>query len=660
MYRIHQIKLPIEESKEKIPEKILKKIGMKDVFVKDWKIVKESIDARDKEHLCWVYSVDFQVASRKNPKKNLRLPSGGKLKLEIAPDMTYHGITPGSGFVSDGSHGSQSAAPRLSSRPVVVGLGPAGLFCGLILAQAGYKPIVLERGRDVEQRHIDVENFWKTGVLNPESNVQFGEGGAGTFSDGKLTTGIKDVRIRKVLEEMVAAGAPEDILYKQKPHIGTDLLRTVVKNIRQQIVSLGGEVRFETRLDGLHWQDEPCDAAVAVSAAAAGSASDPCDAQTAGDALAYCDAVLAGDGANHRRLAGITASNTASGVQAADTAEPAKPAKSAKPAKPATVETAGVQAAEIVSAGKREFIPCQVLVVAVGHSARDTFRMLDEEAVAMEQKPFSIGVRIEHPQELIDIAQYGKTSGELGLPPAEYKINYRCKDEAGDAASANLAAGRGVYTFCMCPGGHVVAASSQEGGMVVNGMSYHDRDSGVANSALLCDVRTSDFGSDYVLAGVDFQEKYERLAFEAGRVQSSEDRPEADSSRKFYSPAGTQPTAGMAYCPPKSTWSKLRDGNAPELEGCLPDFAVAAFREAMPNLGKKLRGFDRDDAIVTGVETRSSSPVRMLRDGTCESVNSKGLYPCGEGAGYAGGITSAAVDGIRVAESIISGWLPAE
>lgn len=290
----------------------------------------------------------------------------------------------------------------------------------------------------------------------------------------------------------------------------------------------------------------------------------------------------------------------------------------------------------------------------------------------MEQKPFSIGVRIEHPQDLIDIAQYGKTSGELGLPPAEYKINYRCKGETGaaieaavqtegkGAANANLAAGRGVYTFCMCPGGHVVAASSQEGGMVVNGMSYHDRDSGVANSALLCDVRTSDFGSDYVLAGVDFQEKYERLAFQAGRVQSSEDRPEADSGRKFYSPAGTQPTAGMAYCPPKSTWSKLRDGKAPELEGCLPDFAVAAFREAMPNLGKKLRGFDRDDAIVTGVETRSSSPVRMLRDVTCESVNSKGLYPCGEGAGYAGGITSAAVDGIRVAESIISGWLPVQ
>lgn len=284
----------------------------------------------------------------------------------------------------------------------------------------------------------------------------------------------------------------------------------------------------------------------------------------------------------------------------------------------------------------------------------------------MEQKPFSIGVRIEHPQDLIDIAQYGKTSGELGLPPAEYKINYRCKGEAAAAeeadctANANLAAGRGVYTFCMCPGGHVVAASSQEGGMVVNGMSYHDRDSGVANSALLCDVRTSDFGSDYVLAGVDFQEKYERLAFEAGLAQSREDRPEADSVRKFYSPAGTQPTAAMAYCPPKSTWSKLRDGKAPEIEGCLPDFAVAAFREAMPNLGKKLRGFDRDDAIVTGVETRSSSPVRMLRDGTCESVNSKGLYPCGEGAGYAGGITSAAVDGIRVAESIISGWLPAE
>ena len=556
MYRIHPIKLPVGEPKDKIPEKILKKIGGKDLFIKEWEIVKESIDARDKQNLCWVYSVDFNVASRKNPKKNLRLPSEGKLKLETAPDMSYVKAE------------TAEDAPQLKDRPVVVGLGPAGLFCGLILAQAGYKPLILERGKDVDRRHADVEHFWATGQLNTESNVQFGEGGAGTFSDGKLTTGIKDVRIRKVLDEMVAAGAPAEILYKQKPHIGTDLLRTVVKTIRNQIIKLGGEVRFETRVEEIHYEDG--------------------------------------------RITGLTARNSEH-----DTAE---------------------------------YMPCQTLVLAVGHSARDTFRMLRDSGVSMEQKPFSIGVRIEHPQDVIDISQYGRPARELGIPVAEYKINHRC-----DAESGSPAAGRGVYTFCMCPGGHVVAASSEESGMVVNGMSYHGRNSGVANSALLCDVRTSDFGSDDVLAGVAFQEKYEHLAFEAGRRQteSGEERPQSAAS-------GAQPSAGMAYCPPKSTWGKLRDGKAPEVESCLPAFAVEAFREAMPHLGRKLRGFDADDAIVTAVETRSSSPVRMLRGETYESNGICGLYPCGEGAGFAGGITSAAVDGIRVAESIIRSWKKTE
>ncbi len=583
MYRIHQIKLPVGQPKDKIPEKILKKIGGRDLFIKEWEIVKESIDARDKSNLCWVYSVDFNVASRKNPKKNLRLPSEGKLKLETAPDMTYVQAVPGSAWAgsdgagsTDGDAGSEGAAgaasaPQLTDRPVVVGLGPAGLFCGLILAQAGYKPLILERGCDVDRRHADVEHFWATGELNPNSNVQFGEGGAGTFSDGKLTTGIKDIRIRKVLDEMVTAGAPAEILYKQKPHIGTDLLRTVVKNIRQQIIKLGGEVRFEACVEEIHFAN---------------------------------DAVT-----------GVTVADGGRGVT--------------------------------------EFLPCQTLVLAVGHSARDTFRMLRDKGIAMEQKPFSIGVRIEHPQDMIDIAQYGKPAREAGLPVAEYKINHRCAADSGSPA-----AGRGVYTFCMCPGGHVVAASSEESGMVVNGMSYHGRDSGIANSALLCDVRTSDFGSDDVLAGVVFQEKYERLAFEAGQRQAASARPEADPGRRYVSPAGTQPVSGQAYCPPKSTWGQLRDGQAPEVEGCLPGFAVEAFKEAMPHLGRKLHGFDADDAIVTAVETRSSSPVRIVRGEAYESVTVQGLYPCGEGAGYAGGITSAAVDGIRVAEAVIAHWLP--
>ncbi len=538
MYRIHQIKLALDEPQEKIPEKILKKIGGRDFFIKEWEIVKESIDARDKNHIVRVYSVDFNVASRKNPKKNLRLPSAGKLRLEIAPDMRYVPAEPADG-----------AAP-LAARPVVVGLGPAGLFCGLILAQAGYRPLILERGKDVDQRHEDVDRFWSHGVLNPDSNVQFGEGGAGTFSDGKLTTGIKDVRIRKVLEEMVAAGAPKDILYKQRPHIGTDLLRIVVKNIRQEIIRLGGEVRFSTRMEAVH----------------------------------------CGNG----------------NVQ--------------------SITIRDLQNDRLTE------LPCQALVLAVGHSARDTFRMLHESGIAMEQKPFSIGVRIEHPQDLIDISQYGRPGRQLGLPPAEYKINYRCA-----SGGQGPAAGRGVYTFCMCPGGQVIVASSREGGVVTNGMSYHDRDSGIANSALLCDVRTDDFGSSDVLAGVAFQEKYEHLAFEAGRRQNPDGKP---------------------YSPPQTTWGRLRDGLAPEVEACLPAFAVAAFREAMPQLGRKLHGFDAEDAVMTAVETRSSSPVRILRGETYESA-AGGLYPCGEGAGYAGGITSAAVDGIRVAEAIIKAYTPA-
>ena len=268
---------------------------------------------------------------------------------------------------------------------------------------------------------------------------------------------------------------------------------------------------------------------------------------------------------------------------------------------------------------RKEVLNCRDAILAIGHSARDTFAMLKEKGAAMEQKPFSIGIRIEHPQEMIDISQYGKPAKELGLPPAEYKLSYRCRED-------NLAAGRGVYTFCMCPGGHVILASSEDGGVAVNGMSYHDRSSGIANSALLCDVRTEDFGSEDVLAGVEFQRRYERQAFRA---------------------------SGARYAAPEATWGDLRDGRAPQVEGCLPEFAVAALREAMPHLGEKLKGFDCEDAKVYAVETRSSSPVRILRGRDGQSLSIRGLYPCGEGAGYAGGITSAAVDGIKAAEAVI-------
>ena len=536
MYRIHQIKLRPGESPELLPQKILKKLGRSDLIIKDWKIARESIDARDKHNIYLVYSVDFVCVYKKNPAKVARLASDSKVKLEIAPDTTYK-------FPETGAD-----ALTMKERPVVVGFGPGGMFAALILAQAGYRPIVLERGQRIEERTETVKRFWNEGTLNPHSNVQFGEGGAGTFSDGKLTTGTKDIRIAKVLEELAEAGAPEDIRYKQKPHVGTDILREVVKNIREEIIALGGEVRFDSQVCGMQFED-------------------------------------AGTG---KKLKALVVRK---------------------------IDAAGKYLGE-------EILPCEAAIFAIGHSARDTFRMFREKGIHMEQKPFSIGVRIEHPQELIDSAQYGASAEELGLPPADYKINHRCGD------------GRGVYTFCMCPGGEVIVASSEEGGVVTNGMSYRNRASGAANSALLCDVRVSDFGSEDVLAGAAFQEKYEKLAFING---------------------------GGGYQPPKSTWGELRDGKAPLVENSLPEFALVAFREAMPHLGKKIKGFDDEGAVVTAVETRSSSPVRIIRDefmqgsfahdGGMEPIF--GFYPCGEGAGYAGGITSAAVDGIRAAEAII-------
>lgn len=535
MYRIHQIKLNLNENKDKIPGKILKKIGGRDLSITKWNIVKESLDARDKSNIMWTYSVDFELNKALSGSALAKMKKAG---AEDAPNLVYQV-----------SMVKEASAPK--NRPIVIGFGPGGIFAGLVLAQAGLKPIILERGQNVDVRTKQVEKFWTEGVLDTESNVQFGEGGAGAFSDGKLTTGIKDVRIKKVLEEFVRFGAPEEILYKQKPHIGTDILRVVVKNIREEIIRLGGEVRFGSKM-------------------------------TSFETIDGC-------------IKKVHVVNT-------------------------TKESTGKD--EDFVGNTTYTLETDNLVLAIGHSARDTFRMLAKQEVSMEQKPFSIGVRIEHPQEIIDIAQYGKPGSELGLPPAEYKINYRCKE--------GIAEGRGVYSFCMCPGGQVILASSEEEGVVVNGMSLHARDSGTANSALLCDVRTEDFGSDDILAGVYFQEKYERAAY----INS-----------------------GKLYKAPTATWGELRDGKAPQVEGSLPEFAVAAMREAMPNLAKKLKGFDRDDAKVSAVETRSSSPVRILRGQDGESVSIRGLYPCGEGAGYAGGITSAAVDGIKQAERIIAKYL---
>lgn len=522
-YRMHQIKLSLNETKGDLPKKILKRLGHRDYIVTNMEIIRESIDARDKSDIKFVYTVDFQIVTRQRSKEYVHLPLNPKLGIEEAPDMEY-------------TETAEGTKP-LKNPPVIVGFGPCGMFAGLLLARRGYRPIIIERGNAIEQRVRDVEKFWQEGMLNPESNVQFGEGGAGTFSDGKLTTGIKDKRIRKVLEEFVRAGAGEDILYKQKAHIGTDVLRDVVKNIRKEIIRCGGEVRFGTRFTELNTKDKHVKSVIAEG-----------------------------------------------------------------------------------PEGRYE-IPTENVILAIGHSARDTFRYLCERGVKMQQKPFSIGVRIEHPQKMIDEAQYGKSACDRGiLPPADYKLSYHCDN------------GRGVYTFCMCPGGEVISASSQEGGVVTNGMSNRARNSGTANSGLLVDVRCEDFGSPSPLAGVEFQEKYERLAFE---------------------------NAGCTYKPPKALWGQVRDNSqeAQAVINSLPEFAVEAIREAMPNLGRKLKGFDRDDAVMTAVETRSSSPVRFARNEQMEGTFG-GLYPAGEGTGYAGGIMSAGCDGIKIAEKIIEKYAP--
>lgn len=530
MIRISNLKIGINKVVDRDAEKqalqnaILSKIMVSPKELMDFKIFKKSIDARKKDALVYIYTVDALVK-----KENNILKRYGKNGLTLTPDLSYHGVHPGS--------------ENLVDRPVIIGMGPAGLFSGLLLAKNGYRPLVLERGDDVDTRASKIGTFWKTGILDTKSNMQFGEGGAGTFSDGKLTTLINDTRCRSILEAFIEAGAPEEILYESKPHIGTDLLRETVKNIRKAILALGGEVRFQSEVTDFIIKD--------------GSLS----------ALVIND---------------------------------------------------------------QEELPCKVALLGIGHSARNTYEALHRRGIELTQKPFSMGVRIEHPQKIIDQAQYGVSAGYPGLGAADYKLSYHAKN------------GRSAYTFCMCPGGYVVAAASEEKGVVTNGMSEHKRNGENANAALLVGIQPSDFGSDHPLAGVEFQRKWEHLAYKLGGENYS---------------APVQLVGDFLADKPSTQWGNVKPTYKPgvtfaQLKECLPDYVITTMKEALVYFDTKIKDFTLPDSIMTGVETRSSSPVRINRDKNYIS-NINGLYPMGEGAGYAGGIMSSAVDGVKTAEKVM-------
>ncbi len=532
MIRISNVKFNPKNIPEDFKAYIEELTGFRNIV--SFQIVKKSIDARRKENLSVQYAFDVTLNGDEHqavadcPYKDV---------VVLPPQEPYPAIS--------------AWKPMQKNRPIVVGTGPAGLMAGLALAQAGAKPILLERGKTVSDRRKDVKRFWETGELNENSNVQFGEGGAGTFSDGKLTTGIKkDCWTRKVLEEFIAAGAPEEIMYLGKPHIGTDKLSLMVGNLRQKILSLGGEYRFETRLT---------------------------------------DIIV-----RKGRLVGVQVAN-------AD--------------------------------GVIEEIAADNVIFAVGHSARDTFEMLHRRGIQMMQKPFSVGARIEHPQKFINKSQYGIVNPASVLGAADYKL------------AVHMNNGRSLYTFCMCPGGTVVAAASETGRLVTNGMSEYARDKENANSALLVDVTPSDFESDHPLAGVEFQRRIEEKAFKAG-------------GGKFRAPVQRV----IDFLRDKETvkFGEVRPSYLPgtemaDMRAVLPVFVIETMKEGLKKLDHKIRSFCEHDAILTAAETRTSSPVRIIRNPeTLQSVSVEGLYPCGEGAGYAGGIMSAAVDGLKCAHKILT------
>lgn len=497
-------------------------------------VVRRAVDARKKPHITFVYTLFVAVQNEVVVMKKLGRDKNVSTMEPIEPEPIVHG------------------EQVLKERPVVVGFGPAGMLAAFYLAREGYSPIVLERGQDVDQRSHDVETFWQTGEFKAESNVQFGEGGAGTFSDGKLTTRVTHPRLHEIAKYFVQFGAPQEILYKHKPHVGTDVLRGMVKAMREQIIAWGGEVRFGAKLTKLQ-----------------------------------------------------LAANQVVGVEVND----------------------------------EEIIPTSLVLAGVGHSARDTYEMLYNTGIAMESKPFAVGVRIEHPQSMIDISQYGIEPAELGLGAAEYSVVYHDKET-----------GRTAYSFCMCPGGEVVASASEDGHVVTNGMSLYARASGVANSALVVTVGPDDFGN-HPLGGVAFQREWEKKAFELGGHDYK--APLQTVGDFLARQKGTVPE-GNAAAP-----HSYRPGVvAADLHECLPTYVTDVMERALPYFGRRIKGFDEPQICMTGVETRTSSPLRILRDDDRQSPTVKGLYPMGEGAGYAGGIMSAALDGAETAIRVMVAYKP--
>lgn len=526
MLRLTEVKLPLNHPEGAIAAAILQRLGIQADELVGYSITRRGYDARKPRAIVFVYTLDVELKNEPAVLERLH----GDRHVSLAPDTRYR-------FVAQAPSG-------LAARPVVIGMGPAGLFAGLILAQMGFRPIILERGKAVRERTKDTFGLWREGKLDPESNVQFGEGGAGTFSDGKLHSQIKDPKHhgKKVLTEFVNAGAPPEILYVSKPHIGTFRLVSMVEKMRETIQGLGGEIRFRSRVADI----------------------DIDNGQVRG--------VILADG---------------------------------------------------------ERIAAEHVVLAVGHSARDTFQMLYDRGVEIEAKPFSIGFRIEHPQSLIDRCRFGKNAGDPLLGAADYKLVHHCAN------------GRSVYSFCMCPGGQVVAAASEPGCVVTNGMSQYSRSERNANSGIVVDISPADYPG-HPLEGIAFQRHWEHRAFELGGENY---QAPAQLVGDFL--AGKPSTALGSVLPSYTPGVHLCD-----LSSALPDYAIEAIREALPAFEKQIKGFSMHDAVLTGVETRTSSPVRITRKEDFQSVNTRGLYPTGEGAGYAGGILSAAVDGIKVAEAV--------